>query len=124
MKNLLLGCILSCSVASAAPVAYAGPASHAEGPSKKVAFYFSRTSTFAQLVAIKQEVAKDGILLEYDRLEFDKNGYLAKIAFHVDCEGYTWGSATDDDLPSDFSFGFFRDFTPGAKEQFRIGNLK
>lgn len=95
----------------------------AEGPTK-VAFFFSRTSTFAQLVAIKQAVAKDGILLEYDRLEFDKGGYLAKISFHVDCEGYTWGSATTDDLPDDFSFGFVRDFTPGAKPDFRIGNLK
>lgn len=120
MKPLLLSYILLATSASAAPL----PAKPAPAPVKKVAVFFNRQTTFAQLVTIKQEVVKDGLTLEYDRLEFDKSGHLLKMSFHVDAEGYTWGSATEDNIPADYSFGFVRDFTPGAKETFRIGNFR
>jgi hypothetical protein len=121
MKLLLL-CGILLAAPAMAEVSVPSPL-HAPTP-KQVAVYFNRKTTFTQLANIKQDVLKDGLILEYDRLEFDKEGYLTKISFHVDCEGYTWGSATDDNLPNDYSFGFVRDFTPGAKAAFRIGNLK
>ena len=117
MKSLLLSCVLLATSASAAP----------QPPKdivKKVAVFFNRQTTFAQLATIKQEVAKDGLTLEYDRLEFDKSGHLLKISFHVDSEGYTWGSTSEDNVPEDYSFGFVRDFTPGAAKTFQIGNFK
>ena len=123
MKSLLFSCILLATSASAAPL----PPKHQSASAdivKKVAVFFNRQTTFTQLSAIKQEVAKDGLTLEYDRLEFDKSGHLLKISFHVDCEGYTWGSATEDNVPEDYSFGFVRDFTPGATKTFQIGNFK
>ena len=122
MKYLLLSCALLATAVSAAP----RPPVHelVAAPAKKVSFFFNRQTTFAQLVTIKQEVAKDGLTLEYDRLEFDKSGHLLKMSFHVDAEGYTWGSATEDEIPTDHSFGFMRDFTPGAKTTFQIGNFK
>ena len=120
MKLLLLwGTLLAAPALASVPV----PAPIIVTPPKQVAVYFTRKTTFTQLAAIKQEVLKDGIVLEYDRLEFDKNGYLAKIAFHVDCEGYTWGSAIEDELTDNSSFGFVRDFTPGATKTFQIGKF-
>jgi opacity protein-like surface antigen len=122
MKSLLFGCVLLAISASAAPLV----SKHEPvlAPVKRVEVFFNRQTTFAQLVTIKQEVVKDGLTLEYDRLEFDKSGHLLKMSFHVDVEGYTWGSATEDDIPADYSFGFMRDFTPGAKVTFQIGNFK
>ena len=116
--NLLLlwGTLLASPTLASVP---APATSYATTP-KMVAVYFTRKTTFTQLATIKQDVLKDGIVLEYDRLEFDKDGYLAKITFHVDCDGYTWGSATEDALADNSNFGFMRDFTPGATKTFPI----
>jgi hypothetical protein len=92
-------------------------------PAKKVAVFFNRQTTFAQLATIKQEVAKDGIALDYDRLAFDESGHLTAISFRVEF-GNMKGSATEDNVPEDFTFGFVRDFTPGAPVALRIGNFK
>ncbi|TVT37704.1 hypothetical protein FNT36_21250 [Hymenobacter setariae] len=92
-------------------------------PAKKVLVFFNRQTTFAQLATIKKEVAKDGIALDYDRLAFDASGHLTAISFRVEV-GDMKGSATEDNVPEDFSFGFMRDFTPGASAVLQIGNFK
>lgn len=121
MKFLLLvGALLAAPALAKA----AAPEALAQPPvGKKVAVFFNRKTTFTQLATIKQQVLQDGLVLEYDRLEFDQAGYLLKISFHVESGGRTLGSATADSLPTDFSFGFVRDFT-AAGEQFRIGNFQ
>lgn len=120
MKLLLLcGALLATPAIASVPAA--GPA--LATPATQVLVFFTRKTTFTQLATIKQQVLQDGLVLEYDRLEFDKDGYLARISFHVESAGVTLGSATEDHVPTDFSFGFLRDFTPGAKVQFKIGNF-
>ncbi|MBJ6143651.1 hypothetical protein [Hymenobacter sp. BT559] len=121
MKYLFLSCALLATAASAAPRLPMHPPVAA--PAKKVAVFFNRQTTFAQLATIKQEVAKDGIALDYDRLAFDASGHLTAISFRVEF-GDTKGSATEDNVPEDHSFGFVRDFTPGASIVLRIGNFK
>jgi hypothetical protein len=120
MKYLLLSCALLATAVSAAPQ----PPVHelVAAPAKKVAVFFNRQTTFAQLATIKQEVAKDRIALDYDRLEFDANGHLKAISFRVEF-GNTKGSATEDNVPEDYTFGFVRDLTPGAPVVLRIGNF-
>ena len=121
MKYLFLSCALLVTAASAAPRLPMHPPVAA--PAKKVAVFFNRQTTFAQLATIKQEVAKDGIALDYDRLAFDTSGHLTAISFRVEF-GNTKGSATEDNVPDDYSFGFVRDLTPGALAVLRIGNFK
>lgn len=89
---------------------------------KKVAIFFNRQTTFTQLATIQQEVAKDGIKLDYDRLQFDESGHLLAITFRVE-SGNSKGSATEDNVPKDNSFGFMRDFTPGATTLLQLGNF-
>ena len=121
MKYLLLSCALLATAVSAAP----RPPVHelVAAPAKKVAVFFNRQTTFAQLSTIKQEVVKDGIALDYDRLAFDTSGHLTAISFRVEFDN-TKGSATEDNVPDDYSFGFVRDLTPGAPAVLRIGNFK
>lgn len=120
MKLLLLcGALLATPAIASVPA----PSLSLAAPATKVAVFFTRKTTFTQLSTIKQQVLQDDLVLEYDRLEFDKDGYLTKISFHVESAGVTLGSATEDNVPADCSFGFLRDFTPGAKVQFKIGNF-
>jgi hypothetical protein len=121
MKYLFLSCALLVTAASAAPL----PPAHqpATAPAtKKVAVFFNRQTTFTQLATIKQEVAKDGIKLDYDRLQFDESGHLLAISFRVE-SGASKGSASEDKVPEDYSFGFMRDFTPGATTLLQIGSF-
>ena len=121
MKYLLLSCALLATAVSAAPRLPVHEAMAA--PAKKVAVFFNRQTTFSQLATIKQEVAKDGIALDYDRLEFDASGHLRAISFRVEF-GNMKGTATEDNVPEDYSFGFVRDLTPGAAKVLEIGNFK
>ncbi len=121
MKYLFLSCALLATAASAAPRLPLHPPVAA--PAKKVAVFFNRQTTFAQLATIKQEVAKDGIALDYDRLVFDASGHLTAISFRVEF-GNMKGTATEDNVPEDQTFGFVRDLTPGAPAVLRIGNFK
>ena len=120
MKYLLLSCALLATAVSAAP----RPPVHelVAAPAKKVAVFFNRQTTFAQLASIKQEVAKDGLALDYDRLASDASGHLTAISFRVEF-GNTKGSATEDNVPEDYTFGFVRDLTPGATAVLRVGNF-
>jgi hypothetical protein len=120
MKYLFLCCALLVTAASAAPLP---PAHQPVAPAtKKVAVFFNRQTTFTQLATIKQDVAKDGIKLDYDRLQFDESGHLLAITFRVE-SGTSKGSASEDNVPEDYSFGFMRDFTPGATTLLQIGSF-
>lgn len=121
MKAFLLSCLLLTSAAAVARPATTPPV--ASSATTKIAVLFSRKTTFAQLAAIRQDLQKDNIELEYQQLEFDKNGDLLKISFHVDCRDGFVGSATSDILTTESAFGFYRDYTVKTDKAFRIGNL-
>lgn len=122
MKTFLFGALLLASSASAAtlPIAYQVTAISSD---TKIAVLFSKNTSFAQLAAIRQDLQKDGIELEYQALEFDKNGDLLKISFRVDCRDGFAGSATSTNLTTESSFGFYRDYTRNAAKPFQIGEL-
>ncbi|RZK27832.1 MAG: hypothetical protein EOO63_12560 [Hymenobacter sp.] len=92
-------------------------------PATKIAVLFSKNTSFAQLAAIRQDLQKDGIELEYQALEFNEKGDLLKISFRVDCRDSFVGSATSNDLTTENSFGFCRDYTKNAAKPFQIGQL-
>jgi hypothetical protein len=120
MKALLLGCLL---LTNAATEARPATTPLAVSSTTKIAVLFSRKTTFAQLVAIRQDLQKDNIELEYQLLEFDKNGELLKISFHVDCRDGFAGSAASGMLTSESAFGFYRDYTTKSDKAFQVGNL-
>jgi hypothetical protein len=122
MKSLLFcGLILATSATAAvSPTALAGISAHA---TTKIAVLFSHKTSFAQLASIRQDLQKDGIELEYRQLEFDKDGGLLKLSFHVDCRDGFAGSATSEVLTNESSFGFYRDYTSKGAAAFRVGNL-
>lgn len=121
MKAFLLSCLLLTATAAAALPAATPPAARAA--TTKIAVLFSRKTSFAQLATIRQDLQKDNIELEYQQLEFDKNGDLLKISFHVDCRDGFAGSATSGMLTNESSFGFYRDYTAKADKAFYAGNL-
>jgi hypothetical protein len=122
MKTLLLGCLL---LVAAATTAASSPSHPLAAPhsTTKIAVLFSHKTSFAQLASIRQDLQKDGIELEYQQLEFDKDGGLLKMRFHVDCRDGFAGSATSDVLTNESSFGFYRDYTSKGAAAFRVGNL-
>ena len=122
MKSLLFAGLLLASSAVASALAPAHPPV-AVSPATKIAVLFSKNTSFAQLAAIRQDLQKDGIELEYQALEFDKNGALLKISFRVDCRDGFAGSATSTNLTTENSFGFYRDYTRDAKNPFKVGDL-
>jgi hypothetical protein len=120
MKALLFGGVLLATAATAA----ISPAARTFAPSPtKIAVLFNHKTSFAQLASIRQDLQKDGIELEFQHLDFDKDGGLLKISFHVDCrDGFT-GSATSEVLTNESNFGFYRDYTVKKSKAFQIGNL-
>jgi len=122
MKSLLLSCALLATSVSAAPLP-TGSRPAATKAASKVAVFFNRKTSFTQLAAIRQDLTKDGIVLNYEKLEFDKNGELLKISFHVDCKDGFSGSASSESLTEDYNFGFLRDYTSNAAKPFVVGKL-
>jgi hypothetical protein len=122
MKSLFFSCLLLATAANAAvlPAAHPAATTHA---ATKIAVLFNHKTSFAQLATIRQELQKDGIELEYQQLEFDKNGGLLKISFHVDCRDGFAGSATSEVLTNESNFGFYRDYTSKGASAFQVGNL-
>jgi hypothetical protein len=122
MKPLFLSCLLLATAATAAVSSPSRPLA-ATRSTTKVAVFFNHKTSFAQLATIRQELQKDNIELEYQQLEFDKDGGLLKMTFHVDCRDGFAGSATSDVLTNDSNFGFYRDYTSKTAPAFRVGNL-
>jgi hypothetical protein len=123
MKSLLFGGLLLASSVSAVTLPPTAHSAVAASPATKIAVLFSKNTSFAQLAAIRQDLQKDGIELEYQTLEFDKNGGLLKIGFRVDCRDGFAGSATSTSLTAENSFGFCRDYTRNAVKPFQVGEL-
>jgi hypothetical protein len=124
MKRLLFSCLLLATAATTA-TAVAPPVRPTATPpaTTKIAVLFSHKTSFPQLAAIRQDLQKDGIELEYQQLAFDKNGGLLKISFHVDCRDGFAGSATSEVLTDESNFGFLRDYTSKGASAFQVGNL-
>ena len=80
--------------------------------------------TFEDMAKIKSDMAEKGITIDYQKLVFNESGKLRVIAFSVDCNDGFRGTA-ERPVPSKKKtpFGFFRDYTEGAKVPFAIGNL-
>lgn len=89
----------------------------------KVEAFFQRYHTKADLMNIKAELESMKILVEYTHMAFDADGKLTELSFNVDCQDGFKGSAKSDAVPSDLSFGFIRDYRPGAATAFVVGNI-
>lgn len=81
-----------------------------EGKKSRVEFYFNKETGFFELVMIKRECEKYGIVLNYKKIEYNDAGQLKSIDFKVDCNDGFSGGASSDKLLEDKKPGFYRDY--------------
>lgn len=90
----------------------------------RIEVIFDRTLKFNDLVKIKLDLSEKGIVLDYNKLEFDENGGLKTIDFNVDFKDGFSGHAAKTPLTNQSKFGFFRDYAEGAVSPFGTGNIE
>lgn len=89
----------------------------------KVEVFFQRYHTKTDLKNIQEELKSMKIVIEYTQMAFNADGRLTELEFTVDCQDGFMGSAKSDNIPSDLSFGFIRDYRDGAASAFLVGNI-
>ena len=89
----------------------------------KIEIVFNRQTGFIELVMIKADLEKKHIILNYRKIEFNKEGELIALSFSVDCQDGFSGSASTDELRSEVRFGFYRDYSKDTKSPFGTGAL-
>ena len=105
MKKLI---VASCLIFSA--ILIFGFNEKPEGKKSRVEFYFNKETGFVELVMIKRECEKHGIVLNYKKIEYNDAGQLKSLAFKVDCRDGFSGGASSDKLLEDKKPGFYRDY--------------
>jgi len=85
---------------------------------------FDTNITQDQLDEIPIKLAEVNITLEYETIEFRKNGKLKEIAFKVDCNDGFSGSASQTFILKSLRTGFYRDYREGATATFGSGTPK
>jgi len=103
-------------------VCLALPALNAQN-ARKVEVFFQHSHTLQDLANIKAELGAQKILINYTHTKFDDAGHLLELAFTVDCQDGFEGAAHTMDVPDTLTFGFFRDYRPGAKVAFATGTF-
>ena len=87
---------------------------------------FVSAFTWDSLVFIKEDLAKRGIKVTYNKVEFDNAGRLTLIECSVDCGDHKGSFATGEVLKDSevgTRFGFFRDYSKDASSVFATGCL-
>jgi hypothetical protein len=88
----------------------------------KIEIYFDNTLNFDDIVRTKHDLVQHQIILDYQLLEFDKEGKLMAIGFTVTIDGKNWGSGKTADLTT--KYGFIVDKNPDARYLFQVGVRK
>lgn len=104
-------------------VCLALPALNAQ-KARRVEVFFQHSHTLTDLNNIKAELGAQKILVDYTHMEFDDEGHLKALKFTVDCQDGYNGSASTDEVPSDLTFGFIRDYRADVAVPFSVGNIK
>jgi len=94
-----------------------------ENDPTRIEVIISNQLEFNDLVKIKLDLSQKEIVMNYKKLEFDKNGKLQEIDFSVDCKDGFQGEAFNNNLTNQSHFGFFRDYSTDAKTPFGTGNF-
>jgi len=92
----------------------------------RIEVIFNRHLEFNDLVKIKLDMSQHGIILDYQKLEFDEFGKLTFISFKVDCRDGFSGSASNFgsiELFNQTRLGFYRDYTEGVESPFGTGGI-
>lgn len=91
---------------------------------RKIEARFSNDLTFDSLVNIRSRLKTHGITIHYKQLKFDEQNRLAEINCDVDTNDGMKGSfgGPVSSADSKTRFGFFRDYTKGAKIPFCTGS--
>lgn len=93
---------------------------------KRVEAAFTKDLNIDSLVKIKTELQTIGITLNYKKIEFDVINSLENLECEVICNDGFSGSIRVLNTGSTSRYariGFYRDYTPGCKEPFGIGQL-
>jgi hypothetical protein len=86
----------------------------------RIEVFFNSGTGFTELVMIKAQLETKGIVMNYKKIEYNKNGELVSIHFFVDCRDGFSGSASTDNLKK-VPFGFYRDYSKDAASPFGTG---
>ena len=91
---------------------------------KKIEAVYTNSLTLDSLVRVKNELENHGIIVNYKKLEFDKENHLISIYCDVDCNDGFKGSFGIGMLDTDnrkTRMGFVRDYSKTAKTPFCTG---
>ena len=91
---------------------------------EKIEVSFNRTMNAKDLINIKQDLAENGISIEYKTMKFDENGGLKSLDFFVDCNDGFKGGAKNTNIYNQTKWGFYRDYNEKADSPFGTGSLK
>jgi hypothetical protein len=92
-------------------------------PNSNIEVVFTTSTGFTELVMIREHFAKKGIIINYKKIEYNKEGALKSLNFSVDCQDGISGSASTDNLNNKNKFGFYRNYSKDSASPFGTGNL-
>ena len=122
MKQFYSILLLTALLVSVSSFKSANNDNRSNGNQPRIEVVFNRQMDFNHLVKLKLDLSQKGIVLNYNKLEFDKEGKLQFINFSVDCnDGFKGGAERR--LSQQGRFGFYRDYSKDAKTPFEAGNL-
>ncbi|SNR14771.1 N-acetylmuramoyl-L-alanine amidase [Tenacibaculum jejuense] len=85
---------------------------------------FTNDLTLDDLTQIKKDLLNKGIIVDYKKLEFDKNNKLQAIGCFVDCNDGFNGYFFTNNLNGNRKYGFYRDYDINSPSPFGTGTLK
>jgi hypothetical protein len=89
----------------------------------RIEISFNSSTGFTELVMIKAHLETKGIVIDYKKIEYNKEGELVSLSFFVDCRDGFSGSASTDNLKK-VPFGFYRDYSKEAASPFGTGAFR
>lgn len=123
MRLFFLSIVLTASLMFTSSFGNDKDSKNVEDPKPRIEVFFNASAGFTELVMIKADLETKGIILDYKKIEYNKQGELISLSFSVDCRDGFSGSASTDNLKNNVRFGFYRDYSRDAKSPFGTGGI-
>jgi len=91
---------------------------------ERIELIFNSEMKSDDLDLIQKKLAEKNITIDFTKEEYDKEGYLMKVTFEVDCNDGFSGSASSRWLTKRSNLGFYRDYRSEAIKVFGTGRIK
>ena len=124
MKRLLSFLLVSSTLISISSFRNANLGKMPSDEKATIQVIFNRQLDFNDIVKVKLDLSEKSIVINFNKLEFDKSGKLKSIDFSVDCKDGFSGSGSESNLTNQSRFGFYRNYSKDATSPFGTGNLE